>query len=102
VSEEVVTVQRSDVESIARKLEQFIHGLEPKEKEVMAWLMTRAGFAPSLIPRGFHYKPRGAQHLVIGARTGYSSLFRARVIHVTPPTGPLPDLVGVSIIPPAA
>jgi hypothetical protein len=98
---ESVVVQRADVEAAASRLTALITALPPAQKEVMGWLMQRAGFAPALLPGHFRYKPRGGSHLVVGGADGLLVTISRSGIHITPPEGPLPiDFVGVGVIPP--
>lgn len=101
LSEETIAVSRTDVQSAARKLTEFIASLPAKEREVVGWLMDRAGSVPALGPLHVRYHPRGARHLVIGGADGLLVLISLSGIHVTPPEGPLPtDIVGAALIPP--
>jgi len=96
-----VVVKRTDVESAAKKLTTFIADLSPNQQEVMAWLLERAGAAPALMPLHVKYKPRGAQHLVVGGADGLLVTISRSGVHIIPPEGPLPtDFVGVGVIPP--
>ena len=97
---ETIVVGKADVKAVASKLSAFVSSLSANEKEVMGWLLERAGEAPPLSVLHIRYKPRGGQHLVIGGADGLLVLISRSGIHVTPPEGPLPtDLVGAGIIP---
>jgi hypothetical protein len=100
VEDKPIVITRAEVEQVANKLTKFISSLSVKEKEVIGWLLDRAGEAPALPAVRIRYKPRGAQHLVVGGADGLLVLISRSGIHVTPPEGPLPtDLVGAGIIP---
>jgi hypothetical protein len=99
--EEKAVVSKADVQSAADRFREFVASLPAREKEVVGWLMDRAGSVPPLAPLHIKYHPRGAKHLVVGGADGLLVLISRSGIHVTPPEGPLPtDIVGAGIIPP--
>lgn len=97
---DTLVLKKADVESFAKKLGAFHDQLQPNEKELFGWLMERAGYPPLQVPKSFHYRPRGAKHLVIGGADGVLVTISRSGVHVTPPIGPLPDITGMALIPP--
>lgn len=98
---DTLVLKRSDIESFAGKLTKFSEQLTAIDRQILGWLMERAGEAPALPPVRFHYHPRGAQHLVMGGADGLLVTISRSGIHIRQPEGPLdPGFVGTAFIPP--